>query len=57
MAIIIKFRIKAFKEKETLLELEKISIFYNKRQILNNLSLKINKEGLVNSEIQKRLKL
>ena len=34
MAVIKKFRIKSFKEKETLLELEKVSMFYNKRQIL-----------------------
>ena len=47
MALIKKFRIKSFKEKETLLELNKISMFYNKRQILNNLNLKINKQEVV----------
>ena len=36
-------RIKSFKDSETLLELEKISMFYNNRQILNNLNLKINR--------------
>ncbi len=47
MAIIKKFRIKSFKEQETLLELSKISMFYNKRQILNNLNLKINRQEVV----------
>ncbi len=47
MALIKKFRIKSFKEKETLLELSKISMFYNKRQILNNLNLKINKQEVL----------
>ena len=41
MALIKKFRIKSFKEQQTLLKLEKISMFYNKRQILNNLNLNI----------------
>ena len=47
MALIKKFRIKSFKEQETLLELNKISMFYNKRQILNNLNLKINKQEVL----------
>ena len=47
MAVIKKFRIKSFKEKETLLELEKVSMFYNKRQILNNLNLKINRQEVL----------
>ena len=47
MAIIKKFRIKSFKEKETLVELQKISMFYNKRQILNNISLTINKQEIL----------
>tara|TARA_B100000965_G_scaffold377953_1_gene372423 strand:+ start:50 stop:826 length:777 start_codon:yes stop_codon:yes gene_type:complete len=47
MALIKKFRIKSFKEDEPLLELEKISMFYNKRQILNNLSLKINRQEVL----------
>ena len=47
MALIKKFRIKSFKEKVTLLELSKISMFYNKRQILNNLNLKINKQEIL----------
>ena len=41
MALIKKFRIKNFKEQEALLRLDKISMFFNKRQILNNLNLKI----------------
>ena len=47
MALIKKFRIKSFKEKQNLLELSKISMFYNKRQILNNLNLKINKQEVL----------
>ena len=47
MALIKKFRIKSFKENKTLLELDKISMFYNKRQILNNLSLKINRQEVL----------
>ena len=47
MALIKKFRIKEFKEKQILLELDKISMFYNKRQILNNLNLKINKQEVL----------
>ena len=47
MALIKKFRIKNFKDQETLLELDKISMFYNKRQILNNLNLKINKQEIL----------
>ena len=48
MALIKKFRIKSFKKKsDSLVELEKISMFYNKRQILNNLNLKINKQEVL----------
>ncbi len=47
MALIKKFRIKSFKEQDPLLELEKISMFYNKRQILNNLNLKINRQEVL----------
>ena len=47
MALIKKFRIKNFKGQDDLLELDKISMFYNKRQILNNLSLKINKQEVL----------
>ena len=47
MALIKKFRIKSFREQEPLLELEKISMFYDKRQIINNLSLKINRQEVL----------
>ena len=47
MALIKKFRIKSFKDQEPILELEKISMFYNKRQILNNLNLKINRQEVL----------
>ncbi len=48
MALIKKFRIKSFKKKnDPLVELEKISMFYNKRQILNDLNLKINKQEVL----------
>ena len=47
MAVIKKFRIKSFKENEILVELKNISMFYNKRQILNNLSIKINRQEVL----------
>ncbi len=47
MAVIKKFRIKSFKEQETLVELNKVSMFYNSRQILNDLNLKINKNEVL----------
>ncbi len=47
MALIKKFRIKSFKEKEVIVKLDKISMFYNKRQILNNLNLEINKQEVL----------
>ena len=47
MALIKKFRIKRFKETQPLLELKKISMFYNKRQILNDLNLNINKQEVL----------
>ena len=43
MAVIKKFRIKSFKEQETLLQLEKISMFYDKRRILNDISFRVNR--------------
>ena len=42
MALIKKFRIKSFKEKKTAIELRNISISFGNREILNNLSLKVN---------------
>ena len=47
MALIKKFRIKSFKEKEVIVKLDKISMFYNKRQILSNLNLEINKQEVL----------
>ena len=47
MALIKKFRIKSFKQQEEILQLKKISMFYNKRQILNDLNLKINKQEVI----------
>ena len=47
MALIKKFRIKKFKDQKSILKLEKISMFYNKRQILNSLDLKINKQEIL----------
>ena len=43
MAIIKKFRIKSFKETSNILELKNVSVSYGDRQVLNNLSLSINK--------------
>ena len=47
MAVIKKFRIKSFKEQETLLQLEKVSMFYDKRRILNDISFKVNRSEVL----------
>ena len=47
MALIKKFRIKKFKEQKSILKLDKISMFYNKRQILNSLDLEINQQEIL----------
>ena len=47
MALIKKFRIKSFKKEETIVELKNTSVFYNKRQILNNLNLSIKKQEIL----------
>ena len=47
MGLIKKFRIKSFKGNETLIELKNISVFYNKRQIIDNLNFKINKQEVL----------
>ena len=47
MALIKKFRIKKFKEQKSILKLQKISMFYNKRQILNSLDLNINQREIL----------
>ena len=47
MALIKKFRIKNYKGDETIVELKNISVFFNKRQILDNLNLKINRQEIL----------
>ncbi len=47
MALIKKFEIKSFKENETIVEIKNVSVFYNKRQILNNLNLKIKRQEIL----------
>ena len=47
MALIKKFRIKSYKSIEPIVELKNISVFYNKRQIIDNLNLKINKQEIL----------
>ena len=41
MAVIKKFRIKNFKRKTEILKLEKISVYFNKRKILENLNINL----------------
>ena len=43
MGIVKKFRIKKFKQKEELLKLQKVSVFFGKRKILEDLNLRLNK--------------
>ena len=47
MALIKKFRIKSYKGEESIVELKNISVFYNKRQIIDNLNLQINKQEIL----------
>ena len=47
MALIKKFRIKNYKALDPIIELKNISVFYNKRQIIENLNLKINKQEIL----------
>ena len=47
MALIKKFRIKSYKSEEAIVELKNISLFYNKRQIINNLNLKIYRQEIL----------
>ena len=47
MALIKKFRIKSYETDKPIVELKNVSVFYNKRQILNNLNLKINKHEIL----------
>ena len=47
MALIKKFKVKSYTENESIVEIKNASVFYNKRQILNNLNLKIQKQEIV----------
>ena len=47
MALIKKFRIQSYKASGPVVELKNISVFYNKRQIIDNLNLKINKQEIL----------
>ena len=42
MAIIKKFRIKSFKEKKPIIKLDKISLSFGKRKILEDVSFELN---------------
>ena len=46
MAIIKKFRIKSFKQLDTVIEFENVSLAYGKRLILDNVNFKINKNSI-----------
>ena len=46
MAIIKKFRIKSFKNKNPIIELENISLAYGNRLILDNINFKINESEI-----------
>ena len=46
MAIIKKFRIKSFKQLDTVIEYENVSLAYGKRLILDNVNFKINKNSI-----------
>ena len=47
MALIKKFRIKSFKYDENIVELKNNSVFFNERQILNNLNLVVRKQEIL----------
>ena len=47
MAIIKKFRIKSFKASKPILKLDKISVSFQKRQILDNISFSLNKSEIL----------
>ena len=47
MALIKKFRVNNYEADEIIVELKNISVFFNKRQILNNLNLKIKKQEIL----------
>ena len=47
MAIIKKFRIKSFKKSKPIIELEKISLTYGKRKILDNINFSLNENQIL----------
>ena len=47
MAVIKKFKIKSYEKVQSIIELKNISVFYNKRQIIENLNLIINKQEIL----------
>ena len=47
MAIIKKFRIKSFKEKKPVIKLDKISLSFGKRKILDNVNFSINESQIL----------
>tara|TARA_B100000700_G_scaffold76985_1_gene86343 strand:- start:2367 stop:3143 length:777 start_codon:yes stop_codon:yes gene_type:complete len=47
MGVVKRFRIKSFKEQNSIVKLEKISMVYNKRVILNDISLAINRHEVL----------
>ncbi len=47
MAIIKKFKVESYKNLETIVQLKNISVFFNKRQIIDNLNLSINKREIL----------
>jgi len=47
MAIIKKFRIKSYKEKKPIIKLEKISLSFGKRKILDNINFSINESQIL----------
>jgi len=47
MAIIKKFRIKSFKENKPIIKLEKISLSYGTRKILDNISFSLNQNQIL----------
>ena len=47
MALIKKFRIQSYKTSVPVVELKNISVFYIKRQIIDNLNLKINNQEIL----------
>ena len=47
MALIKKFRIDSYKEISSVIELKNISVFYNNRQIIENLNLIIRKQEIL----------